>query len=95
MRQDKKRRAQNKLKKQKVKAALRKAKEKPIKENLSLAYSLLDKAAKTHLFHKNKVARLKSQLAKLIKRKEKIKKVVKKPLKKSSPKPRKKSQPSS
>lgn len=32
---------------------------------LTQAYSLIDKAAKTHVFHKNKASRKKSQLAKM------------------------------
>lgn len=89
MRQDEKRRAQNKAKKEVVKEALKKARKNPTPQNLSLAYSLLDKAAKTHLFHKNKVARLKSRLTKLVNKlaKEKgVAKTGKVPKKKTSPK---------
>jgi small subunit ribosomal protein S20 len=37
----------------------------PTQENLESAYSAIDKAVKKHLFHTNKAARLKSQIAKL------------------------------
>ena len=38
---------------------------KPTQKNLESAYSAIDKAVKKHLFHTNKAARLKSQIAKL------------------------------
>lgn len=37
----------------------------PGKKSLSAAFRGLDKAAKTHIIHKNKAARLKSRLSKL------------------------------
>jgi small subunit ribosomal protein S20 len=63
-RQDQKRRSRNasvkKAYKQKVKTFVKK----PAKEKLAQAYSAIDKAAKKHVIHKNKAARLKSRLAK-------------------------------
>lgn len=38
----------------------------PTVKALSLATKLLDKAAKTHIVHKNKAARLKSRLSRLL-----------------------------
>lgn len=38
-----------------------------IKENLSSIYSMIDKAVKRKIFHKNKAARKKARLAKYIK----------------------------
>lgn len=38
----------------------------PTTDNLTKVYSLVDRAAKKHLFHKNKAARLKSSYAKLV-----------------------------
>lgn len=38
----------------------------PTQGNLESAYRAIDKAAKKHLFHINKAARLKSQIAKLL-----------------------------
>lgn len=40
----------------------------PTKKSLSTAFSALDKAAKGHIIHKNKAARLKSRLSKLLKK---------------------------
>ncbi|NMC35544.1 30S ribosomal protein S20 [Candidatus Beckwithbacteria bacterium] len=65
LRQSKRRASFNKPVKSKAKTMLKKAYQTPTKENLSEAFSSLDKAIKRKLFHKNKVARLKSQLAKL------------------------------
>lgn len=38
----------------------------PTQENLQTAYSTIDKAVKKNVFHQNKGARIKSQLAKLV-----------------------------
>lgn len=38
----------------------------PSKEALSSAFSTIDRAAKNHLMHKNRAARLKSQFSKLL-----------------------------
>ena len=54
--------AQNYANKVKLEKALRKVDEKTVNSTVSL----IDKAAKTGLIHKNKAARLKSQLAKKI-----------------------------
>jgi ribosomal protein S20 len=51
--------------KSQVKTAVDKVKETPNPENMSSAFSALDKAVKRGLFHINKVARLKSQLSRL------------------------------
>ncbi len=67
MRQDEKRTAANRAKKRRLREILKLTKEKPTIQNLARAFSLLDKGAKTHLIHKNKAARLKSRLSKLIK----------------------------
>ena len=40
----------------------------PGKKSLTSAYRALDKAAKNHIIHKNKAARLKSRLSKLLKK---------------------------
>lgn len=40
----------------------------PGPKKLAQAFSALDKAAKTHIIHPNKAARLKSQLSKLLKK---------------------------
>jgi len=38
----------------------------PTKKSLALVFSALDKAAKTGVIHKNKAARLKARLSKLL-----------------------------
>lgn len=69
------------------KEALKKARKNPIEANIKKAYSLLDKAAKTHVIHKNKASRLKSRLAKLaLKKFPKKEKKATKTIKKSSKK---------
>ncbi|AKM83037.1 hypothetical protein A2422_03615 [Candidatus Woesebacteria bacterium RIFOXYC1_FULL_31_51] len=47
--------------------ALRSAKKTKTKKNIETAISLADKAAKKNTIHKNKAARIKSQLSKLLK----------------------------
>lgn len=49
-----------------VKTSLDSAKKSATAQTLSTAFSNLDKAVKGKLLHKNKVARLKSQLSKLV-----------------------------
>lgn len=67
LRRDKRRSLVNLKIKRKVKEAVKKFRQNPTKKNLQLAFSLLDRAAKKKVFHKNKSARLKSQLTKLLK----------------------------
>jgi ribosomal protein S20 len=50
-----------------MKTMIDKLKKSPTAENLGKAYSAVDKAFKSKLIHKNKVARLKTQLNKLVK----------------------------
>lgn len=56
----------------KVRGTLRKlikaARVSPGKKSVSLAFRALDKATKKHVIHKNKAARLKSRLSKLLKK---------------------------
>ncbi len=56
--------------KKKAKEAIRKFKDTPSQKNLTAAYSAIDKAAKRNIYHKNKAARLKSQLAKKLPKKK-------------------------
>jgi ribosomal protein S20 len=53
--------------KSKVKTVRDAVKKEPTAANLSKAFSAIDRAVKHHLFHKKKAARLKSQMAKLVK----------------------------
>lgn len=66
-----------------VKSALRNAKKNPSKKEIEKAVKVIDKAAKKNIIHKNKAARLKSNLSK-------IKVQEKKPPKLASSKPKKK-----
>lgn len=68
MRQDKKRTARNLITKDRFKAAVKTFRKNPTEKNLALAYRFLDRAAKKAVIHKNKAARLKSRMAKLLKK---------------------------
>lgn len=70
LRQTRKRAQINRRIKEVVKKAIRVFKKNPTLENLRKAYSTLDKAAKKNVFHKNKAARLKSRLSRLLKKQE-------------------------
>lgn len=63
LRKDQAREARNKKRELDFKALIKKAREKPTPVNLKTVFSALDKAAKVHLIHKNKAARLKSRLS--------------------------------
>jgi small subunit ribosomal protein S20 len=64
----------NKAVKSKMKNSLKKIVKEATTENLKVAFSNIDKACKKNIFHKNKAARLKSQMSKLVNNKESIKK---------------------
>jgi small subunit ribosomal protein S20 len=66
LRQTKKRTIANKPIRSRVKSASDAFKGTPTLEGLSQAFSALDRAAKRHIMHKNKAARLKSRLSKLL-----------------------------
>lgn len=66
LRQDKKRQKQNLLVKRQVKEKIKEFKKNPTKKSLPCVFSVLDKAAKKKIFHKNKSSRLKSKLSKLL-----------------------------
>jgi len=73
LRKSLKRRERNLLRKEKIKNTvkelkrlLEKNKIEEAKNQLSLVYKAIDKAAKRNVIHKNKAARLKSKYAKLI-----------------------------
>jgi small subunit ribosomal protein S20 len=53
----------NQVLKSKTRTLIKKARLNPVTENLSAAYSAIDKSVKKNLMHKNKAARLKSALA--------------------------------
>lgn len=68
-RQDKKRRLSNLKQRKKTVDVVGAFKKKPTVGALTKLYSVLDTSAKKNIFHPNKVARLKSRLSKLIKKK--------------------------
>jgi small subunit ribosomal protein S20 len=55
----------NKLIKSQLEAAIRAAKKGATKEKIKKAISLADRAAKKHVIHRNKAARIKSTLSRL------------------------------
>lgn len=55
----------NKITLSKLEIAIKSAKKTKSKKNIEVASSLADRAAKTSAIHKNKAARIKSQLSKL------------------------------
>lgn len=64
VRKDKLRTTRNKKRETALKTLLKKARLEKSAKNLSAVFSALDKAAKVHLIHPNKAARLKSRLTK-------------------------------
>ncbi len=86
LRKDRKRTIKNKVKKETLKALIKKARVDHSVANLAAVYSALDKAAKTNLIHKNKASRLKSRLAKGTATITPIKKAAKKIVKKTKSK---------
>ncbi len=66
LRKDKVRTAKNRKRKLILKAAIKKIRSTKSKKDLQAVFSALDKAAKVRLIHKNKAARLKSRLSKLV-----------------------------
>ncbi len=57
----------NKIALSKLEIAIKSAKKSKSKKNIEAAVSLADRAAKSSSIHKNKAARIKSQLSKLLK----------------------------
>ena len=66
LRQFESRRARNQVWKEKLKDAVKKAASEKSPASLSAAYKIIDKSAKKGLIKKNKAARIKSRLAKLL-----------------------------
>ena len=64
MRKDKIRSTRNKIRENKLKTLIKKARKDNNPKNLAAAFSALDKAAKVNLIHPNKASRLKSRLSK-------------------------------
>jgi small subunit ribosomal protein S20 len=66
LRQSKRKAERNQMVKSKMKTMLDKAKKAASQDTVSGAFSAVDKAVKKHLIHRNKAARIKSQLSKLM-----------------------------
>ena len=73
LRQDKKRTKRNDSVRENLKTLLKKAKKSRKNEAVLQAMKALDVAAKKNIIHKNKAARLKSKLSKLLKKEVKAK----------------------
>lgn len=67
LRKDKNRRLMNTKFENLLERGLKKAAKKPTLENVREAIKVIDKSTKKNIIHKNKAARLKSRLSKLIK----------------------------
>jgi len=89
LRQSRRRTVFNQRVKKKAKELIRAFRKSPSRKKLAEVYSALDKAAKRNVFHKNKSARLKRRLTKLLKEKEEQKKTSKASSKKKAPKRKK------
>jgi len=74
LRQDKKRTVANEVFEDAMKKAVKAAKKAPSEKTVSAAFKAIDKAVKKFIIHKNKAARVKSSLSKLIADKSAIKK---------------------
>ncbi len=77
LRKSLKNRKENALFKTKLKLAVKKFLDKPTTEGLKSVYSILDKSVKNGIFHRNKTARLKSNLSKKLKLSQENKKKTK------------------
>ncbi len=66
LKQDKKRTRVNKVYRENLRLAVKQARKEKTAKAVKLAYSALDKAAQQKVIHKNKAARLKSRLMKLL-----------------------------
>jgi len=69
LRHDRRRTLQTVRLRRELRMIVRKARTSPTKKSLSTVFQALDKAAKTRIIHRNKAARLKSRLSKLLKTK--------------------------
>ena len=63
---DKKRESANKKAESFINLVIKKAQKKPTEASIKVAFKAIDKGVKKDIFHKNKAARIKSRLSKLI-----------------------------
>lgn len=73
LRVDKKRQSANKKMAALINITIEKAEKKPTPKSVQEAFSVIDKGVKKKIIHKNKAARLKSRLSKLISKKTPVK----------------------
>lgn len=71
LRVDKKRELANKILVKKLDSAIKRAKKSPAEKSIREAVSIVDKSVKKNIIHKNKAAKLKSRLSKLLSKKTK------------------------
>jgi len=76
----------NQTVKSRIKNAVDSLRDNPTMENLTAAYSAIDKGVKKNIYHQNKAAHLKSQLSRLVKPTKLVKKVAKPTKKATKPK---------
>lgn len=69
LRVDKKRTSANKKMEALINVSIKKAQRKPTPKSIQEAFSIIDKGVKKNIIHKNKAARLKSRLSKLLNKK--------------------------
>jgi small subunit ribosomal protein S20 len=69
LRHDRKRTMETKRARAALQKLVKSMRKHPTQKSLTRVFSALDKAAKTHVIHKNKAARLKARLAKLLPKK--------------------------
>lgn len=75
LRVDKKRESANKKMSALVAITTKKAQRKPTPKSIQEAFKVIDKGVKKNIIHKNKAARLKSRLSKLISKKPQAKSI--------------------
>ena len=69
LRHDRKRTAEVERVRATLQKLVKSMRKKPTQKSLTQVFAALDKAAKTHVIHKNKAARLKARLSKLLAKK--------------------------
>lgn len=90
LRKDIKREKHNDSLRKILKDKIKEVKKNPSEENMSHLFSLADKTAKKHIIHKNKAARIKSRISKLLSVKTPKSKIIKKIKKNPKKSPKKK-----
>lgn len=89
LRTDRKRESSNKKIEALVNISIKKAQRKPTPKSIQEAFSAIDKEVKKNIIHKNKAARLKSRLSKLLGKKTQPSAKSKTPTKTQAKKPKK------